>query len=536
MADRDAVKAAARRLVDVIGGSELVADLLPAFSDAIYDAAAADEHLLGDVVGREPVEALFEKLIGMHRLQDRAMDRLTQSPVVAVIASRYVGTLVGEFLQQNRQRAERVPGVSSLMSIGFGAAKRVQGATDQFLGDAQRNATRYAVRQTSSAMRDVIRNAPVQQAAMELWDLHADEPVSALREYLTAQDLRELLAIVHEIVVTARNQDYVGMLLDECIDVFFDRYGGRDVTSVLAELGVTREVVVDELRRLAPPALEAARADGRLAALVRARLEPFFTADSTWRSWAATCRPGRDARTPPDRSRPARRPQGTTQGTDARHCARASARCGTPAAWRRSPDRPGPSPAAWPTSCARRRSAARTPPSPPTRRPAPPGGTAPSPARVSDTTDRVRLLGSGCRSTRPRSTIRSRRWVIVEAETPAASASREGLRAAVAALHGQGLQHRPLGARDVDDLEALVVEDVEAAGQPGHGGDDPLHGLGGARLGVDADCALVLRPRGPRHARTIRAPVTQPVSAITRGPPPGISTHQRSLEFRYRSF
>lgn len=281
VADRDAVKAAARHLVDVVGGSDLVAGLLPAFSDAIYDAAAADEHLLGDVVGREPVEALFEKLIGMHRLQDRAMDRFAQSPVVAIIASRYVSTLVGEFLQQNRQRAERVPGVSSLMSIGFGAAKKVQSATDQFLGDAQRNATRYAVRQTSSAMRDVIRNAPVQQAAMELWDLHADEPISALREYLTAQDLRELLAIVHEIVVTARNQDYVGMLLDECIDVFFDRHGTQDVASVLAELGVTRGVVVDELRRLAPPALEAARADGRLAALVRARLEPFFTADST---------------------------------------------------------------------------------------------------------------------------------------------------------------------------------------------------------------------------------------------------------------
>jgi hypothetical protein len=276
--DPEQLKGAARRLVERAGGSELVQDLVTALSDAIYDLSASEDYNLGEVVERDPVEALVAKVLSMHTLQDRALDRMAESPLVAAVATRFVTKIVGDFLQQNRQMAERVPGAKSLISFGMGAASKVRSATvDQFLGDAAGKSTQFAIKRTNSAMRDLVREAPLQGAAMEIWDLHADEPISDLRGYLSKAELRELAVLVHDIISSARTTEYAGHLVDECVDVFFERYGERDLASLLPELGISRDDVLDEAQRFVPPLVEAAKRDGRLEELVRARLKPFFT-------------------------------------------------------------------------------------------------------------------------------------------------------------------------------------------------------------------------------------------------------------------
>jgi hypothetical protein len=276
--DPEHVRGAARRLVERVGGSDLLADLVTALSDAIYDLSASEDYNLGELVERDPVEALVAKMLSMHTLQDRALDRMAESPLVAAVATRFVTKIVGDFLQQNRQMAERVPGAKSLISFGMGAASKVRSATvDQFLGDAAGKSTQFAIRRTNSAMRDLVREAPLQGAAMEIWDLHADEPISDLRGYLSKAELRELAVLIHEIISSARSTEYAGHLVDECVDVFFERYGERDLASLLPELGITRDDVLDEAQRFVPPLIDAAKRDGRLEDLIRTRLKPFYT-------------------------------------------------------------------------------------------------------------------------------------------------------------------------------------------------------------------------------------------------------------------
>jgi hypothetical protein len=279
--DAAAVKQAGRLLLDRVGDSALIEDMAGALSDAMYDLAASDEFRLGDVVARESVSALVAKLLSMRQLQDRALDRMTESPLVAIVASKFVTKIVSDFLQQNRARAEKLPGMSSLLSLGTSAANRVRSPfdrhLDQLLGDAAGKSAQYALRRTNNAIRELIHDAPLQDAALELWDLHAGEPIGELREYLSQQDLRELVLIVRRLLVQARTSDYAGHVLDAGVDVFFERYGTRDIASVLDDLGLDRDTLRDQVLRFAGPAIEAAAADGSLANLIRARLEPFFT-------------------------------------------------------------------------------------------------------------------------------------------------------------------------------------------------------------------------------------------------------------------
>jgi hypothetical protein len=273
-AEREQVKATLRRLVELIGSGPVVADMVVALSDALYDLGAGEQHLLGEVVDRDAVEALVDKVLSTRTLHDRAMERLAESPLVSTVAARFVGAIINDFVAQNRQLAEKLPGAKSLFSLGASAASRVRNVG--VIGDAAERGTQLAIRRTNAAMREVIRDAPLKEAALEVWDLHADEPISELRTYLTREDLRELAVLVHEIIASARTTDYVGAALDECVDVFFERYGDWSVAALLSEVGVGREDIAAELQALLPPAVEAARADGRLAGLVRDRLAPFF--------------------------------------------------------------------------------------------------------------------------------------------------------------------------------------------------------------------------------------------------------------------
>lgn len=280
LVDRADVKATAYRIVGQPGGSDLVRSMVVGIGEATYQLTANDEHHLGDIVDREQVQALVHKVLGMRALHEEILRRLGDSPTVATAASWFVTKLVSDVMQQNRELAERVPGVSSLLALGDRAADRVRGARsrhlDQLLGDMAGKGAQVALRRVNNALRHTMAEAPLHDAAMEIWDLHADDKVSGLKGYLSQEDFRELAAIGHEFWLILRDTEYVGELVDAGIDVFFDSYGDGSVAGLLTELGLERDDLVSEAMRYAPAIVEALKADGRLAELIRRRLEPFF--------------------------------------------------------------------------------------------------------------------------------------------------------------------------------------------------------------------------------------------------------------------
>lgn len=285
LVDREQVKTGVREIVlGKAGGSEVVRSMTLAVADAVYVHSANDEHRLGEVVDRDQVRRLIATIIGMRTLHEEVLERLSKSPVVATVASWFVTKLVSDVMQQNRERAEKIPGVSSLFAVGERAADRVRGATsrhlDQFLGDMAGKGAQLAMRRVNTAIRHTMNEAPLEEAVMEVWDLHADDHVSGLKDYLSQEELRELAEIGHEIWTDVRGTEYLGEVVSSGIDVFFDTYGDHPLPALLADLDLDRDDVVREVLRYVPRIVEALEADGQLAALIRARLEPFFRSDA----------------------------------------------------------------------------------------------------------------------------------------------------------------------------------------------------------------------------------------------------------------
>ena len=279
LTDREAIKAVVVRALRTVPGSAAVSGIVELATTVVHDGPE-EPYPLGELVQRERVETLLDELLALHPVVERALDRLTDSPLVGTMASRFMARVAGEVLQANKAVADKVPGLGSLVSLGTSAATRAMGAADKQIealvsGTVGKGGT-YAVRRLNRIVVETLRDPTTREALLQVWDLMAQEPVQGLAHYASRDELAGVVDAVHELAVTAVADEHVAQLAEVLVDAFFERFGGYAPTELLDELDLSRVDVVSDLVTLAPGVIEALRDTGDLEAILREHLEPFF--------------------------------------------------------------------------------------------------------------------------------------------------------------------------------------------------------------------------------------------------------------------
>jgi len=276
----DAVRAIVARALATVPGSAAVSGFVDLAVTTAYDGPAHPRPL-GDLVEREQVEAVVDRVLALSPVLERALERLTDSPMVGTAASRFMGRVVGEVVQANQAVADKVPGLGSLMSLGTTAASRMMGAADTqlqgLLGETVGKGGTYAVRRLNKIVIETVRDPTTREAVLQVWDLAAQEPVGGLKDRMTREELDDVVGAVHDVAVTTLAGEQAARLADTVVLGFFDRFGGYTPTELLDELDLDRDDLVADLVRIAPGVVEALRESGDLERLVRAQLAPFWS-------------------------------------------------------------------------------------------------------------------------------------------------------------------------------------------------------------------------------------------------------------------
>lgn len=279
LVDRESIKAIVRRALVTVPGSAAVSGIVELATTVVYDGPA-EKYPLGDLVDRERVEVLLDELLELTPVLERALERLTASPLVGTIASRFMARIVGEVLQANKAVADKVPGLGSLMSFGTSAASKMMGAADKqfegLLGDTVGKGGTFAVRRLNHIVIETLRDPTTREAVLQVWDLVAQEPVGGLGDVASREDITGVVDAVHDLVITTVADEHVAQLGDVIVEAFFERFGGYTPTELLDELDLDRADLVADLVRIAPAAVGALRESGDLERIVRAQLEPFY--------------------------------------------------------------------------------------------------------------------------------------------------------------------------------------------------------------------------------------------------------------------
>ncbi|WP_067433579.1 hypothetical protein [Nocardioides jensenii] len=279
LVDREAITAVVTRALTTVPGSAAVSGIIELAVQVAYDGPT-EPYRVGDLVDRERVEAVLDSVLGLTPVLERALERLTDSPLVGTMASRFMGRIVGEVLQANKAVADKVPGLGSLMSLGTSAASKVMGAADKqfegLLGDTVGKGGTFAVRRLNRIIVETLRDPTTREAVLQVWDMVAAEQVTGLRRVVERDEIDEVVDSAHELVIGLLADDHIAQLGGVVVDGFFERFGGYTPTELLDELDIDRADIVADLVRIAPGALDALRESGDLERIVRAQLAPFY--------------------------------------------------------------------------------------------------------------------------------------------------------------------------------------------------------------------------------------------------------------------
>ena len=252
-----------------------IPELANEIADRIYSHPAQDDNRLQDVIAAEHIEAFTTKLLELPLVQERLME----SPLLVEIASEWLYRIAVETSARNRELAGKIPGLGTLLGTGGSLLGKVAPdagvIADTRLRELATQTARMVLRSAKTTS-----NTPeepwIHDTVIEMWREQADKPVGSLRDYMTQDDLEDLLVLLYEFWLSFRETDYLHALIDEGVDFFFDKYADMTLLGLLEEFGVTRADLVEEAQRFAPPILELLRERGMLSAFLRRRLEPFF--------------------------------------------------------------------------------------------------------------------------------------------------------------------------------------------------------------------------------------------------------------------
>ena len=170
-----------------------------------YDGPAKP-YPFGELVHRERIEVGVDALLALNPVLGRALERLSEIPLVGTMASRFMGRIVGEVLQANQAVANRVPGLGSLMSFGTGAASKVVGAADKpfeaLVGVSVGKGGAFAVGRLNRILMETLRDPTTRDAVLQVWDLMAQEPVAGLGSYAPREQIYGVVDAVHDLAIT----------------------------------------------------------------------------------------------------------------------------------------------------------------------------------------------------------------------------------------------------------------------------------------------------------------------------------------------
>lgn len=282
LVDRSVVKDVVGRALTDVPGSAAVAGFVE-LAREIVRAGPAEPFPLSDVVDRDQVERLLDEGLALTQSLERALERLTASPLVGAAATRFMGRIVGEALAANQAVADKVPGLGSLMSLGTRAAAGVVGAADKqldgLLADTAGKGGSLAVRRLNRIIVDTLRDPVTREAVLQVWDLAAAEPIRGLGDAAGADEAAGVVDAARDLVVSILADPHVVALGHAVVDGFFESFGGYTPSELLVELELDRADLVADVVRLAPGVVGTLVESGELAELLRAELAPFYASD-----------------------------------------------------------------------------------------------------------------------------------------------------------------------------------------------------------------------------------------------------------------
>ena len=247
---------------------------------AVQRELAATDATLGDLVSEADAQRWAEVVSGLDDARRALVTAVTSSRTYSRLVAHVVYSGIKSYVLTENVLARRIPGASSLVRLGQrglgAAAPGLESSVDrQLIAFVDANIA-DTIRDSRRFLDGELDTASVSTAARQAWAEAADTPVSSSSDLVSADELEEMADLAVRQWVRLRNSDTFADAARAAVGAYAEEHGGPPLAEVLADLGLTRDVVAEVALAMLRPTLDHARRSGELEARVRRRLEAFY--------------------------------------------------------------------------------------------------------------------------------------------------------------------------------------------------------------------------------------------------------------------
>lgn len=255
-------------------------DLVAQIFMRVLAARVNKKTALGDIFPRRQFADLVEKIAGLKEARDNLIHRIVTGPAYIQMISGVLYNGIKDYLISENIIAQTVPGVSSLIKLGMFAVNKTMKPIETMVETQIRKFIEINIegtlRRSEKSLIAYFDEIPATKTADKIWRSAADTSLSSYLATIDENDMNDFSAIGHAIWLHFRKTPYFRTIYTDVVNFLFEEYGDRKVGAILADAGISKEMVTREITEAVSAGIETALSTGYLESRIRDRLSDFY--------------------------------------------------------------------------------------------------------------------------------------------------------------------------------------------------------------------------------------------------------------------
>ncbi len=233
-----------------------------------------------EIFARKQYDDIVDKIVSMEDARKGLIHRLVNSSAYSRQISEVMYNGIKEYILSENIVVKKVPGLSSLIKAGTFAVHKtmhsLEVAMENRIKTFIQGNLEYTLKNSERSLNSYFNNDRIVDMSEEIWAATAQTRLSEYFNTIDADDMEDFIVIGYDFWMHFRGTPYFKGIYTELVKYFFKKYGDRELDILLEEVGVTREMVIQELIAALSPGIEKALSTGYLEERIRTRLKSFY--------------------------------------------------------------------------------------------------------------------------------------------------------------------------------------------------------------------------------------------------------------------
>ena len=284
----------------VAGG---ITELVGEMSRKVLASTHNQDTLLEDIFARKQFDDIVDKGVTLENTRNYLIKRFLHSSAYSKLISNVLYSGIKEYLlsenlipqkmpgmsslvkigQEAVEIAEKLPFVSSLIKVGKGSVNHVMPSLE---ADIESRVKTYIktnidnkIQHSEKLLIEFFNEKNIHAMGDKIWESIAKTPLSEYFSTIDASDMEDFILIEYDFWLNFRKTRYFEEIYKELVYHFFNKYGDNELDVIIEDVGVTEDMIINEIIEFAAPGIETSLAAGYLEKRIRARLESFYLSD-----------------------------------------------------------------------------------------------------------------------------------------------------------------------------------------------------------------------------------------------------------------